>query len=97
MEILSHEAAELKDPTGIMPDKRYEFLLDIEVDEEDELYTENGLTLRLILAADGQNLRIIQYFFIEKTDGRVLEFALEEEEEQQVLEYCRVHMAGDVQ
>ncbi|AQQ51875.1 DUF6509 family protein [Planococcus lenghuensis] len=87
MEIINHEMTELRDPTGIIGD-RYEFLLDIEVDEEDELYTDQGLMLRVIIASDGQGVRIIQYFFVEKQSGTVLGFALEDEEEQQVLTYC---------
>lgn len=87
MEIVNHEMTELRDPTGIVGD-RYEFLLDIEVDEEDELFMEQGLALRVIAAADEQGVRIIQYFFIEKQNGTVLDFALEEEEEEQVLAYC---------
>lgn len=88
MEITNHEMDKLNDPTGIIIGDRYEFLLDIEVDEEDELYSEQGLTLRVIIASDEQGERIAQYFFIEKQSGTVLDFALEEEEELQVLAYC---------
>lgn len=95
MDITSYTVEEIKDPTGIIEGKRVEFLLDIEVDEEDELYTENGLELRVILSSTEQGDRIVQHYFINKSTRQVLEFALDEDEEAEVLEFCRTHM--DVQ
>ena len=86
MEITSYTVEEIKDPTGIIEGKRYEFLLDIEVDEEDELYTENGLGLRVILSSNEQGERIVQHFFINKQTQEVLEFAMDEDEEAEVME-----------
>ena len=37
MEITAYSVEEIKDPTNIIEGKRYEFLLDVEVDEEDHL------------------------------------------------------------
>ncbi|PSL40308.1 hypothetical protein B0H99_10585 [Planomicrobium soli] len=88
MEITNHVFEEIKDPTGIMVGKRYEFLLDVEVDEEDELYTPGGLELRVILAADDNGTRIVHYNVIDKLSRNVLEFALEDDEEAEVLAYC---------
>ena len=95
MEITSYTVEEIKDPTGIIEGKRYEFLLDIEVDEEDELYTENGLELRVILSSNEQGERIVQHFFINKQTQEVLEFAMDEDEEAEVLEFCRTHMENE--
>ncbi|WP_088006698.1 DUF6509 family protein [Indiicoccus explosivorum] len=92
MEIINHEVTELKDPTGIMPDRRFEWLLDVEVEEEDELYTEKGLVLRVILAQGNDGMRIVQHFFLEKESEQVLDFAMDDEEEQQVLDYCRANL-----
>ena len=39
----------IKDPTGILTGNRYEFFLNISVPEDDELYHENGLQLKVLL------------------------------------------------
>ena len=39
MNITEYTVEQIKDPTGILAGRRYEFLLNIEVPEEDELYT----------------------------------------------------------
>jgi len=88
MEITNYVFEEIKDPTGIMVGKRYEFLLDVEVDEDDELYTEGGLELRVILATDDNGERIAHYSFIDKLSRNVLEFGLEDDEEAEVLAFC---------
>lgn len=88
MEIMNYVFEEIKDPTGIMVGKRYEFLLDVEVDEEDELYTAGGLELRVILAVDDNGARIAHYNFTDKLSRGVLEFGLEDDEEAEVLVFC---------
>ena len=88
MNITSFSFFEIKDPTGIMVGNRYEFLLDVEVDEDDELYTAGGLELRVILAKDENGERIAHYNFIDKLTRGALEFALEDDEEAEVLAYC---------
>ena len=37
MEIISHLVNKINDPTGIIVGDRYEFLLDIKVEEDDDL------------------------------------------------------------
>lgn len=79
----------INDPTGIMESDRYEFLLTVEVDEDDELYTEAGLDLRVIMAADSEGARIAHYNFVDKQTGKALDFALEDDEEVEVQAFCR--------
>ena len=43
MQITDYVFHKINDPTGIMVGDRYEFLLNVEVDEDDELYTEGSL------------------------------------------------------
>ncbi|MDN7243111.1 DUF6509 family protein [Planococcus sp. N028] len=88
MDITSFSFFEIKDPTGIMVGNRYEFLLDVEVDEDDELYTEGGLELRVILAKDDNGERIAHYNFIDKLSHKALEFGLEDDEEAEILAFC---------
>ena len=89
VKIESYEVERIKDPTGIIPGDRYEFLLGIEVPEDDELYVEgNSLDLRVNLAVVNDAAQIKQYHFINRSDGKILEFGLEDEEESMVLAFC---------
>lgn len=92
MNITSYEVEKIKDPTGIIVGDRYELLLGIEVPEDDELFDEqNSLDLRVILAVVETQERIVQYHFLNRSNGKVLDFALEEEEEATVLAFCKQH------
>lgn len=96
MNILAYMMEEIKDPTNILEGQRFEFLLDIEVDEEDELYTEGGIDLRVIVSKNDDDIKIENYFFIQKSDQKVLEFGLEDDEEAEVLAFIKQHiLAGE--
>lgn len=89
MEIISYTVEHLKDPTGILLGERFEFFLDIAVDEEDELFSDNGLQLRVLFYKHEDDYRILNYHFL--TADNILDFALEEEEEQLVTKFCMDH------
>ncbi len=93
MEIINYEVERLQDPTGILSGERYEYTMAIQVDEEDELYRPGGLDLRLILAVEDGNARIADYHFIDSDGEKPLDFALDEEEEQEVLAFCKERLA----
>lgn len=95
MNITGHEVDKLNDPTGILLGDRYEFLLDLEVPEEDELFTENGVYLKAIVAVVDNETRIAQYHFYEETTNQLLDFELEEEEVAIVKEYCKKQLEGN--
>ncbi|WP_449540302.1 DUF6509 family protein [Ferdinandcohnia sp. Marseille-Q9671] len=97
MNISGYSVEKLKDPTGILEGERFEFFLDIEVSEDDELYSENGIELKVIYAVDSKGARIAQYHFYEKSTGKLLEFGLEEEEEKIVNEFCRTHVDEEIE
>lgn len=88
MNIIESTIEKLEDPFGILTGERYEIFLTLEVDEEDELYREKGIKLKLIFAIDQNKSKIAQYDFIENITEQVLDFALDEDEEQQVKSYC---------
>ena len=95
MKITSYEVDKLNDPTGIITGDRYEFLLGIEVPEDDELFDENNsLDLRVILVVEEAEARIVQYHFLNRSNGKVLDFGLEEEEEATVLAFCKEHISN---
>ncbi|NHM29371.1 DUF6509 family protein [Neobacillus terrae] len=89
MNITGHTIEKLEDPFGLLSGDRYEFFLDIDVDEDDELYSENGIGLKVIYGVDGDNFKILQYHFYEKGPEKVLDFELEEDEEADVNLYCK--------
>ena len=95
MEITGHTVELLEDPFGLLQGSRYEFFLDITVDEDDELYTEKGLLLKVIFVVDGGEGRILQNYFIEEETEKVLDFDLEDEEVEAVKTYCMQNFASD--
>ena len=92
LNITSHEVEKLEDPFGLLTGDRYEFFLKLEVDEEDELFTDKGVGIKIIFASDDNGQRISQYHFYELETEKVLDFALEEDEEALVLNYCKEHI-----
>jgi hypothetical protein len=89
LNITGHEVEKLEDPFGLLSGERYEFFLELEVDEEDELYSEKGVGLKCILVRDGSEDKLTSYHFFEQGTEKVLDFELEEEEEELVLSYCQ--------
>ncbi|WP_413364346.1 DUF6509 family protein [Lysinibacillus sp. 3P01SB] len=95
MEIGAFSVEEIKDPTNIIEGKRFEFLIDIEVDEDDDLYSEAGIEARVIVGQKEEEVRILNYFLIDKGDNEMLEFALEEEEEEIIFRFVQEELVGE--
>ena len=95
MNITQFSVEEILDPTNIIEGKRYEFLLDVEVDEEDELYSAAGLEIRVIVGVIEENVRIVNYFIMDKANNEFLDFALEEDEEAEILAFCKEDLFAD--
>ncbi|MGG3916237.1 DUF6509 family protein [Bacillus sp. es.034] len=93
MNITSHHVEELKDPTGILSGDRYEVMLDVEVPEDDELYSEQGIYIKAIFVRDENGARLVQSAIIERNTESFLDFELEEDEEKLLLAYCEEHIA----
>lgn len=89
MDITQYSVEEIKDPTNIIEGKRYEFLIDVEIDEEDELYREQGVEIRAIIGELNGEYSLKNYFLIDKADRSFLDFALDEEEEVEILAFCQ--------
>ncbi|MEK3805084.1 DUF6509 family protein [Metabacillus sp. SLBN-84] len=92
MNIAAYTVEKLQDPFGILTGDRYEFILELEVDEEDELYTEKGLLMKVIFAVNdtGEGTVSVYHLMEQETNG-VLDFELEEEEEIMVKAFCQEH------
>ncbi|MFB5762053.1 DUF6509 family protein [Paenibacillus medicaginis] len=93
MEITSFSVQKVKDPFGIIAGTRYEYILDLEIDEDDELYSEQGVYLRVIYSVEEEKTRIVKYELYERSTERYLEFDLEEDELAEVDAFCREHLA----
>jgi len=89
MEITQFSMEEILDPTNIIEGKRYEFIVDIEIDEEDELYHEAGIEIRVLIGEKAEEPYILNYFIMEKAEGEYLDFALEDDELEEILVFCK--------
>ncbi|MEK4698130.1 DUF6509 family protein [Solibacillus sp. FSL R7-0668] len=89
MNITQYSIDEILDPTNIIEGKRFEFLLDVEVDEDDELYSAAGLEIRAIVGLINEEVRIMNYFITDKSNNELLDFALEDDEEAMILAFCK--------
>lgn len=89
MEITQFSMEEILDPTNIIEGRRFEFLLDIEVDEEDELYSEAGVEIRVLVGQKENEVFILNYFLIDKGTNDYLDFELEDDEIAMILKFCK--------
>lgn len=91
--ITAYSVDQIKDPFGILEGERYEFTLDIEVPEDDELYSENGLYLRVLYSVGGQRSGMVKYDIYEKSTDRYIDFELEEDEAETAAAFCAEHLS----
>ncbi|MGG0644671.1 DUF6509 family protein [Sporosarcina gallistercoris] len=89
MNIIQFTVSELKDPTGILTGKRYEFHLFLEFEEDDELLEEDTAGIRTIYVVDGEDDKIMASYFFKKGTEQAMDFELEQEELEEVLAFCR--------
>ncbi|MWC27978.1 DUF6509 family protein [Paenibacillus sp. MMS18-CY102] len=84
----------IKDPFGILAGKRYEFILDLDVPDDDELYQELGVYARVIYSLEESASRIVRYELRERSTDRYLEIELEDEELAVLADFCREQLAS---
>ncbi|MEH6937779.1 DUF6509 family protein [Bacillus sp. JJ664] len=83
---------EIKDPFGIIEGDRYEFILYIDVPEDDELYNEKGIYIKALFGVKGEESKVIKYDLFEVETNNYLDFDLEEDEEVELKEFCKTHI-----
>ncbi|AUO09040.1 pullulanase [Paenibacillus jamilae] len=83
---------QIKDAFGILSGQRYEFIIEVEVEEDDELYTENGIYIRALYLVDEEKTRLLKYELFEKATDRYIELELEDDELQAVENFCKEHV-----
>ncbi len=92
MNITGFTVEKLEDPFGILSGDRYEFYLDIEVDEDDELFLENGLRLKVLYVVEDGEGKIINYSLLENTTDKYIDLALETEELEIAAAFCKQNL-----
>ncbi len=93
--ITEYTVEPINDPTGILVGDRYEFFLHIDVPEDDELYNENGLKIKVIYVVNQNEAKIGQYYLMENSTDKILDFALDEDEEDLINSFCKKHVPSD--
>jgi hypothetical protein len=83
------------DPFGILEGARYQFVLYLDVEEDDELYHDNGVYIKALYVVKEDSSSLIKYDLFEGTTDKYLDFELEEEEEKLISEFCSTHLAND--
>lgn len=91
--VSSYSVEQVKDPFGILTGERYEYLLDIEVDEEDELFSENGIYVRVIYRVEDNQTGILRHEIVERHTDRLLDFEMEDEELEWLAGFCKEHLS----
>lgn len=92
LNVEDYTAEYVKDPFGILTGKRYEFRINLEIPEDDDLYTVNGVYARVIVKDDNGEVRIVSYDLVERGTDKILEFDLEDEEEAELEQFCKEHL-----
>ncbi|OAB26074.1 pullulanase [Paenibacillus macquariensis subsp. defensor] len=92
--ITNHTVNLIKDPFKILTGERYEFILELDVPEDDELYFENGLNARVIYTVEETRTGIVKYELHERTSGNYVEFDLEDDELELVDTFCKEHLSS---
>lgn len=91
LNIVEFQVEYVKDPFGILDGRRYEFIVDLELDEEDELYSPHGVYVKAIYRTAESGSGIIKHELYERTTNRYLEFELEDEEVAELETFCAAH------
>ncbi|MCI3922184.1 DUF6509 family protein [Paenibacillus sp. TRM 82003] len=91
MEISAYSVERVKDPFGIIDGQRYEFFLDVEVDEEDELHSEAGLSVRVVYSVEAARERLVSYQLLERSTEKPIDLELEPEEVALLEAFCKEH------
>jgi hypothetical protein len=89
--ISSYTVELIKDPFGILSGNRYEFLLDLDVPEDDELYSENGMYIRALYLIDENKSVLLKYEIFEKNTEKYQDFDLEDDEVEVIAAFCKAN------
>lgn len=90
--ISEYSVEKIRDPFGIISGTRYEFMIKLDVPEDDELYSENGVSVRAVVKEEDGAVSVVTYDVMETTTQKLLDFDLEDDEEEELAVFCREHL-----
>ncbi|MBY9077873.1 pullulanase [Paenibacillus sp. HN-1] len=90
--ISEYSVDKIRDPFGIISGTRYEFMIKLDVPEDDELYSENGVSVRAVVKKEGGTVSVVTYDVMETTTQKLMDFDLEDDEEEELAAFCREHL-----
>ncbi|WP_336469854.1 DUF6509 family protein [Bacillus massiliigorillae] len=89
--INEYEVELINDAFGILPGNRYEFILYLNIPEDDELFHENGVMAKVIFVVDEDKKELVKYDLFEQGENTYLDFELEDDELQLITTFCMEH------
>ena len=97
-EIREYTVEKMRDPYGILSGERFELYMELEVDEEDELFTEEGVRLRVVyLKEESGASRIVKYEFLNAGSGAYIDMEMTEEEETFIDAFCKERLESPLE
>lgn len=91
MNITAYTVEKINDSFGILTGDRYELLLELENDAEDELFEDGDVQLKVLYKIEDGEEQLVKYDLIKTSDGSVLDFELEDDEIETVRAFCSKH------
>ncbi|TFE01174.1 DUF6509 family protein [Jeotgalibacillus sp. R-1-5s-1] len=91
MNITAYTVEKINDPFGILTGDRYEFMIEIDVEEDDELFMENGVVVKALYKVEDGEEKFLKYDLMERNTDNVLDFELEDDEINFIQTFCSEH------
>ncbi|KIL47077.1 DUF6509 family protein [Jeotgalibacillus campisalis] len=88
IKITEFTVEKINDPFGILTGDRYEYMLELDVPEDDELYTETGVSVKVIFRVEDGNRGIVKYDLMDKATSQPMDFELEDDEYAAIESFC---------
>lgn len=85
----------VKDPFGILSGARYQFIMDLDVPEDDELYSENGVYAKVVYKSDEDRSGIVTCDLYERTTHKYLDIEVDEDEKEALAAFCNENLPED--
>ncbi|MFD0674552.1 DUF6509 family protein [Cohnella sp. GCM10027633] len=95
LEITEYSVELVKDPFGILSGKRYEFILELDVPEDDELHSEHGVYAKVVYKSDEERSGIVTCDLYERTTHKFLDIDVEDDEKESLSAFCRDNLPED--
>lgn len=89
------EITEIADPFKILQGKRYELMMSLDVEEDDELYEDQGVQLRVVYVVDGETRSIARYEFLNAVTNKYIDIEMEDDELAYIEQLCKEQVTAE--